>query len=786
MPDRPRGRSTAARARLRWSSDRAWDGARGGREVERGRADAAGGTGNQGRRRNPVDRQSAGERTRLSCPRPPRGDRADGCRTRPGSRGWCLRRRGRIFIAGADIKEFDQPPKPPALTEVLDCFDRSGKPIVAAIDGAALGGGLEVALACDERVVTPRARLGLPEVKLGLLPGAGGTQRLPRAIRPADALAMIADGEPRSGEAAMAIGLADRLAEPGELLSVAAGRARALAGRAGASASAMGRLDPGERPAFETAAAALLGSRGGEPQIEAIVDCVRNSFELGFDEGMRRERAAFPPAARGRALESHAVCVPCRAPERIPVQGSAARRGPAGCGDRRRHDGRGHRDELRQRRHSGHGRGDRRGGCGPRRIADRRDLRAFGAPRQPRCEAHREGAHRQDRDVGRASRPLPMPIWSSRRCSRTWISRSRCLPSSKPRHGPMRCSPRTPPISTSTRLPHPPAVPSVSLGMHFFSPANVMKLVEVVRGKATSETALATVVEAARRIGKIPVVVGVCHGFVGNRMLCAPQRAGGPAAPRRRAAGRGRPGAHRFRLQNGSLRHERSCRPRHRLAHAARHRQVGAGGRRAREGRAAGAEDRQGLLSTIPTDGRPVADPAVEMLLRDVSDRSRHRAARGSDRQEILDRLLLPMINEGARILEEGIAARARRHRRDLAARLQLPALAGRSDVPCRPDGPRRGRPAALSPMPRRPATRRCALRRCWSGWPRKSGALPRSPSQADTPDADTLRTAARRRRLSGCGACCEPAAIWRASGPPRTGSALWPSLRGRFRCRDS
>src|SRR5688572_4742864 len=108
-------------------------------------------------------------------------DTVRGLQDEAGIVGLVLASRGRVFIAGADIREFDQTPKPPSLIEVLDCFDGSGKPIVAAIDAAALGGGLEVALACDERIVTSRARLGLPEVKLGLLPGAGGTQRLPRS-----------------------------------------------------------------------------------------------------------------------------------------------------------------------------------------------------------------------------------------------------------------------------------------------------------------------------------------------------------------------------------------------------------------------------------------------------------------------------------------------------------------------------------------------------------------------------------------------------------------------------
>ena len=120
---------------------------------------------------------------------------------------------GRTFIAGADITEFGKPPKPPALFEVLTEFDACPKPIIAAIHGTALGGGLEVALACHFRVATKEARLGLPEVKLGLLPGAGGTQRLPRAVGPELAVKMIVGGDPISAAEALKHGLIEEIVE---------------------------------------------------------------------------------------------------------------------------------------------------------------------------------------------------------------------------------------------------------------------------------------------------------------------------------------------------------------------------------------------------------------------------------------------------------------------------------------------------------------------------------------------------------------------------------------------
>ena len=120
---------------------------------------------------------------------------------------------GRTFIAGADITEFGKPPKPPGLHEVLVAMENSPKPIIAAIHGTALGGGLEVALACHFRVATKEARLGLPEVKLGLLPGAGGTQRLPRAVGPELAVKMIVGGDPISAAEALKNGLIEEIVE---------------------------------------------------------------------------------------------------------------------------------------------------------------------------------------------------------------------------------------------------------------------------------------------------------------------------------------------------------------------------------------------------------------------------------------------------------------------------------------------------------------------------------------------------------------------------------------------
>ena len=129
---------------------------------------------------------------------------------------------GRSFISGADIREFGKPPQPPGLHEVLDMLENSPRPVVAAIHGNALGGGLETALCCHFRIATKDTKLGLPEVKLGLLPGAGGTQRLPRVVGPAKAVQMIVTGEPINGDEGLKVGLVDGLFDPADAAALVA------------------------------------------------------------------------------------------------------------------------------------------------------------------------------------------------------------------------------------------------------------------------------------------------------------------------------------------------------------------------------------------------------------------------------------------------------------------------------------------------------------------------------------------------------------------------------------
>ena len=203
---------------------------------------------------------------------------------------------GRTFIAGADITEFGKPPKPPGLSEVLLEIENSPKPIVAAIHGTALGGGLEVALACHFRVATRDAKLGLPEVKLGLLPGAGGTQRLPRAVGPELAVRMIVGGDPISAEDALKNGLIE------EIVEAPAAGGEAFARKVLAEKRPLRKLRDddsklaaakADRSIFTNAVAAMTKRARGLEAPFAAADAVGAAIDLPFDEGLKKEREGF-------------------------------------------------------------------------------------------------------------------------------------------------------------------------------------------------------------------------------------------------------------------------------------------------------------------------------------------------------------------------------------------------------------------------------------------------------------------------------------------------------------
>lgn len=210
---------------------------------------------------------------------------------------------GRTFFAGADITEFGKPPVGPSLPEVIDAIEASSKPVVAAIHGTALGGGLEVALGCHYRIAVASARLGLPEVKLGILPGAGGTQRLPRVVGVADALPMIVTGNPIPAAQAEKIGLVDKLVAEDGLAESGIAFARSVIGKADHPVSSKRTDKIGEIPSdsdfFDEFRKTQMRRLKGFEAPEACIEAVKAAIDLPYEEGVKKERELFGKLVTG-------------------------------------------------------------------------------------------------------------------------------------------------------------------------------------------------------------------------------------------------------------------------------------------------------------------------------------------------------------------------------------------------------------------------------------------------------------------------------------------------------
>ncbi|WP_186420669.1 3-hydroxyacyl-CoA dehydrogenase NAD-binding domain-containing protein [Bosea sp. CS1GBMeth4] len=568
--------------------------------------------------------------------------------------------RGKAFIAGADISEFGKPPVAPLLPEVLESVENAGKPVVAAIEGVALGGGLEVALACHGRVASPAAKLGLPEIKLGLIPGAGGTQRLPRLIGAAAAFPMMLSGEPIPAQKALALGLIDRLVES-DAVGAAVALARELAAR-GAPAKTGGRTDrltAADREAFEALAKEALAKSGEMPNVPALVEAVRGAFTLTLAEGLARERALFVALVadeRSKALryaffaEREAAKVPGiddsvkpRPIARAAVIGAGTMGGGiamcfanAGIPVTLIETSQQQIDKGHARVRDTYGFSVKRGSMSEEARERRMALitPAVGLAAAAEADIVIEAAFEEmgvKREIFGALDRIAKP-------GAILASNTSYLDLAE--------------IAAATSRP------ADVLGMHFFSPANVMKLLEIVRPAGVAADVVATAIALGRRLGKVPVVVGNGFGFVGNRMLEARTRA-----------------AERL-LVAGALPHEVDAAltgfgfkmgP-FAMSDLAGN-DIGWRSRKAR-GKSAAVADalcERGWFGQktgrgyyrYPGGARTgERDPEVEALIAEVSA-SKGVSRRSFTAEEILARLLDPMVNEGARILEEGVATRA-------------------------------------------------------------------------------------------------------------------------------
>ena len=576
---------------------------------------------------------------------------------------------GRTFMAGADITEFGKPPVPPGLPEMIDVLDQCPKLLVAAMHGTALGGGLETALGCHYRCALPTASVGLPEVKLGLLPGAGGTQRLPRLAGVGPALEIMLGGNPVDAGTALKLGVVDHIVD-GDLKTGAVAYAQQLldAGAARRRARDMPVDASGlAGDFFDKQAQALAKTAKGYFSPFRILQSVKNAVEMDFDEGMRAERDLFieclnsPQSAALRhvffaerqvgripGLEKHS---PVRPIESVGIVGA----GTMGGGIAMNFVNVGIPVTLVEREQSALDRGLKIIRGNYERTMKKGKL-------SPEALEQRMGLIGGSTDYSElAGTDLVIEaVFENMALKKEVFGQldKVCKP------GAILAS------NTSTldvdEIAAATGRPQDVLGMHFFSPANVMKLLEIVRGEKTTDEVLGTVVTLARTIRKVGVVSGVCFGFIGNRMLEGYAREVGlmlleGAAPERIDAiiqGFGFPMGPNAMIDMAGLdvrakvigeAMELGILPDDKRYEAVTLK-LSAEGRH-------GQKTCAGIFRYEPGNRSPIPDPVVSALIAAEATRLGVIRREHSD-EEILDRCLLPLVNEGSRILEEGIAFR--------------------------------------------------------------------------------------------------------------------------------
>ena len=567
---------------------------------------------------------------------------------------------GRTFIAGADITEFSKPSQPPSLPEIIGLIENSPKPVIAAMHGTPLGGGLELTLACHFRIAAPGTRLGLPEIKLGLIPGAGGTQRLPRLVGMDRAIAMILSGEPVPAQQALADGLIDEIVE-GDLTAAAVAFARRVLAEKRPLRRVRdleGKIEPlraNPEKFAELAAANTKRSRGLHAPARAI-DALRWTLDVPFDEAVTRERATFTELIADEQskaqrhiffAEREAAKVPGVSKDVLPREIKRAAvigAGTMGGGIAMCFANAGIPVTVVEAAPEALTRGLDTVAKNYRTSVSRGSLTTAEMDRRMGLfNGVTDIEAVSDADIVIEAVFEEMPIKKQVFGNLDRLAKPDAVLASNTSYLDVN------EIGASTKRPQ-----SV-LGMHFFSPANVMRLLEVVRGKATAPDVLATALAVGRRLGKLPVVVGVCHGFVGNRMLRArsieaerlllegtlPHEVDGaigefgfPMGPFAMSDLAGLDVSWRMRKAQG-VRAEIADS----LCEAGRF----------------GQKTGKGFYLYEAGSRSPRPDPKVEALIVGASARLGVKR-RSIGREEIIERLIYPMINEGARILEEGIA----------------------------------------------------------------------------------------------------------------------------------
>ena len=568
---------------------------------------------------------------------------------------------GRTFIAGADITEFGQAPKGPSLYDVQDMIENSTKPVVAAIHGTALGGGLEVALTCHYRIAVPSAKCGLPEVNLGLLPGAGGTQRLPRIVGAAKALVMMTSGEHVPAEQCLSMGLVDEMADEGKLLEGALSFAGTIVSEKRPlvkvrDAEDKIAADKGNDALFADFRKSIARKTRGFLAPEYNIQCIEAAVNKPFDEGIKVEQELFMKLMTGsQSAAQRYMFFAQRQVTKIPdIEADTEVKdinsvgvigaGTMGGGISMNFANVGIPvtiiEQSQERLDKGIGiirknyeNSAAKGRITQAQVEERMNL--------IEGKTSIEALDSQDMIIEAVFENMDLKKDIFKQLD--GICKQGAILASNTSALDVNV------IAAETNRPED------VIGLHFFSPANVMRLLEIVRGEKTSKSVVATSLAVAKKIQKIAAVVGVCPGFVGNRILAQRQREanklilegalpwdiddalfdfGFPMGPFAMSDLAGLDIGWNKDTSNGESLRDVLC-------------EAGRLGQKSGKGFYIYDENRN-----------KSPDPEVEALIRKFGEERQIRM-RDISKEEILERCLYPMINEGFKILEEGMAIRA-------------------------------------------------------------------------------------------------------------------------------
>ena len=568
---------------------------------------------------------------------------------------------GRTFIAGADITEFGQAPKGPSLYDVQDMIENSPKPIVAAIHGTALGGGLEVALTCHYRIAVPSAKCGLPEVNLGLLPGAGGTQRLPRIVGAQKALVMMTSGEHVPAKQCHEMGLVDEMANEGELEKDAISFANKIVSEGKElvkvrDADDKIKADKGNDALFADFRKSISRKTRGFLAPEYNIQCIEAAVNLPFEEGLKVEQDLFMKLMTGsQSAAQRYIFFAQRQVTKIP---DIEKETP-----------------IKEINSVGViGAGTMGGGISmnfanvgiPVTIIEQsqerldKGLNIIRKNYENTAAKGRITNEEVEERMALIDGQISMEALDSQDLIIEAVFENMDLKKDIFKQLDGICKEGAILASNTSALDVNEIAaqtnrPEDVIGLHFFSPANVMKLLEIVRGDKTSKSVVASSLAIAKKIQKIAAVVGVCPGFVGNRILAQRQREanklilegalpwdiddalfdfGFPMGPFAMSDLAGLDIGWNKETSNGETLRDLLC-------------EAGRLGQKSGKG-----------FYTYDENRNKSPDHEVEEIIKKFGE-ERQAQMRDISKEEILQRCLYPMINEGFKILEEGMAIRA-------------------------------------------------------------------------------------------------------------------------------